>query len=173
MKTKTIKPKTTKLKTTKLKTTKLKTTKLKTKVSRTHKTTKHKTTKPKLKAKNTIVEKEIEEDKKQEIEEEIEEDNKDKKQVKESKKNMNINAMIKQNFESQQPLVLYSKNKETGQETLLEAQKIEKDEMKSLFVKSESKIPPTIVSDNSGKTIMSMSQKKQIIVQSFSNKKNN
>ena len=84
---------------------------------------------------------------------------------------MNVNTMIKQNFESHQPLVLYSKNKETGQETLLEAQKTEKDGMKSLFVKSESKIPPTIVSDNFGKSMMTMSQKRQLIVQSFSNKK--
>ncbi len=83
----------------------------------------------------------------------------------------NTNTMIKQNFEGQQPIILYSKNKETGQETLLEAKKTEKDGMKSFYVKTESKIPPTIISDNYGKSMMSMSQKRQLVVQSFSSKK--
>ncbi len=149
MKTKTIKPKTKvsrKPKTKVSRKPKTKSPKTKTKVSRKPKT---KTTKSKVSRKPKTI----------------------KLENKEQEPVMNINTMIKQNFESQQPLVLYSKNKETGQETLLEAQKTEKDGMKSLVVKAESKIPPTIISDNFGKSMMTMNQKRQLVVQSFSTRK--
>ena len=158
MKTKTPKPKTKspKTKSPKTKSPKTKSPKTKSPKTKSPKTKSPKTKSPKTKSSKTKVSR------------------KQKNKVsrkEETEPIRNTNTMIKQNFEGQQPIILYSKNKETGQETLLEAKKTEKDGMKSFYVKTESKIPPTIISDNYGKSMMSMSQKRQLVVQSFSSKK--
>jgi hypothetical protein len=71
-------------------------------------------------------------------------------------------------------IIMYSKNSKTGKETVFEVEKMEKDGMKSIMVKSESIIPPTIIVKQNGPNKMSsslsMSQKRQMVVQSYSSK---
>jgi hypothetical protein len=68
-------------------------------------------------------------------------------------------------------VVVYSKNPKTGYETVMEAEKMEKDGMKSLMVKSESVLPPTIITQNgpnyTSTSMLTMAQKRQMVVQSF------
>ena len=68
----------------------------------------------------------------------------------------------------QTPVVLYSKNQSTGEETLVQTQQINGDKFKSFMMKSESEIPPTIYKSNNGSTSFSMSKKRQMVVQSYS-----
>ncbi len=66
------------------------------------------------------------------------------------------------------PVLLYSKNQSTGEETLVQTQQINGDKFKSFMMKSESEIPPTIYKSNNGSTSFSMSKKRQMVVQSYS-----
>ncbi len=68
----------------------------------------------------------------------------------------------------QKPVVLYSKNPLTGEETLVQTQQINGDKFKSFAMKSESQIPPTVYKSNNGSTTFSMSKKRQMVVQSYS-----
>jgi hypothetical protein len=68
----------------------------------------------------------------------------------------------------QKPVVLYSKNPLTGEETVVQTQQINGDKFKSFMMKSESEIPPTIYKSNNGSTTFSMSKKRQMVVQSYS-----
>ena len=68
-------------------------------------------------------------------------------------------------------IIVYSKNPKTGYETVIEAKKMEKDGMKSVMVKSESVLPPIVIThkgtDYTSTETLSMSQKRQMVVQSF------
>jgi hypothetical protein len=66
---------------------------------------------------------------------------------------------------------MYSRNSKTGYETVMEAEKKEKDGMKSFVIKSESVLPPTIITHTapnfSSTSMLTMAQKRQMVVKSF------
>ncbi len=68
-------------------------------------------------------------------------------------------------------VVMYSRNSKTGYETVMEAEKKEKDGMKSFVIKSESVLPPTIITHTapnfSSTSMLTMAQKRQMVVKSF------
>ena len=70
-----------------------------------------------------------------------------------------------------QRVVMYSKNPKTGYETVMEAEKMEKNGMKTMMVKSESVLPPTVITSQgpgyTSTSMLSMAQKRQLVVKSF------
>ena len=70
-----------------------------------------------------------------------------------------------------QRVVMYSKNSKTGYETVMEAEKMEKNGMKSVMVKSQSVLPPTVITQEgpgyTSTSMLSMAQKRQMVIQSF------
>jgi hypothetical protein len=68
-------------------------------------------------------------------------------------------------------VVMYSRNQKTGYQTVVEAEKIENDGGKALMVKSESVLPPTVITQNgpnySSTSMISMAQKRQMVVKSY------
>ncbi len=94
-----------------------------------------------------------------------------KKQNKTKGKSKSGRKSTKTVISVQQPVILYSKNPSTGEETVVQTQQINGDKFKSFMMKSESEIPPTIYKSSNGSTTFSMSKKRQMVVQSYSNMK--
>jgi hypothetical protein len=69
----------------------------------------------------------------------------------------------------QNPIILYSKNPKTGQETLATARMSNKDGLQTYMATVESKIPPTVYQRNNGSKYMTMSEKRAVVVQSYKN----
>ncbi len=90
--------------------------------------------------------------------------------TKQTKTKQTINNNL-ENKPKSNKIVVYSKNPKTGYETVMEAEKMEKDGMKSLMVKSESVLPPTVITQNgpnyTSTSMLTMAQKRQMVVQSF------
>jgi hypothetical protein len=72
----------------------------------------------------------------------------------------------------QKPIVLYSKDPITGQETLATADMSNKDGLQTYMATVESKIPPTMYQRNNGTGYMSMSEKRAVVVQRYKNMSN-
>jgi hypothetical protein len=72
---------------------------------------------------------------------------------------------------SPKKIMMFTKNTKTGQESILEAEKMEKNGLNTVMVKAESVLPPTVVTrvgpNHTSTSMMSMSQKRQMVVQSF------
>ena len=70
---------------------------------------------------------------------------------------------------SQQPLVLYSKNNRTGEETVAAFTKKNNNTMHGYAMAVQSQIPPTIHKSSNGSTVMTMSQKRSLVVENYKN----
>jgi starvation-inducible outer membrane lipoprotein len=70
---------------------------------------------------------------------------------------------------SQQPLVLYSKNNRTGEETVAALTKKDNNTMHGYSIAVQSQIPPTIHKSSNGSTVMTMSQKRSLVVENYKN----
>lgn len=70
---------------------------------------------------------------------------------------------------SQQPLVLYSKNNRTGEETIAAFTKRDNNTMHGYAMAVQSQIPPTIHKSSNGSTVMTMSQKRSLVVENYKN----
>ncbi len=70
---------------------------------------------------------------------------------------------------SQQPLVLYSKNNRTGEETVASFTKRDNNTMHGYAMAVQSQIPPTIHKSSNGSTVMTMSQKRSLVVENYKN----
>jgi hypothetical protein len=70
---------------------------------------------------------------------------------------------------SQQPLVLYSKNNKTGEETVAAFTKKNNNNMHGYAMAVQSQIPPTIHKSSNGSTVMTMSQKRSLVVENYKN----
>jgi hypothetical protein len=70
---------------------------------------------------------------------------------------------------SQQPTVLYSRDPETGEETVASTAYSNNKGVKTFMAKMNSRMPPTVYQSNNGSTVMTSSQKKAMVVQSYTN----
>jgi hypothetical protein len=70
---------------------------------------------------------------------------------------------------SQQPLVLYSKNNITGEETVAAFTKKNNNTMHGYAMAVQSQIPPTIHKSSNGSSVMTMSQKRSLVVEDYKN----
>jgi hypothetical protein len=70
---------------------------------------------------------------------------------------------------SQQPLVLYSKNNRTGEETVAAFTERDNKNMHGYAMAVQSQIPPTIHRSSNGSTVMTMSQKRSLVVENYKN----
>lgn len=70
---------------------------------------------------------------------------------------------------SQQPLVLYSKNNRTGEETVAAFTKRDNNTMHGYAMAVQSQIPPTIHKSSNGSSVMTMSQKRSLVVENYKN----
>ena len=70
---------------------------------------------------------------------------------------------------SQQPTVLYSKDPRTGEETVARTATFNQDGVKTFMARMNSRMPPTIFKRDNGSSVMSMSQKRAMVVQSYTN----
>jgi hypothetical protein len=68
---------------------------------------------------------------------------------------------------SQQPLVLYSKNNRTGEETVAAFTEKDNNTMHGYVMAVQSQIPPTIHKSSNGSTVMTMSQKRSLVVENY------
>jgi fatty acid-binding protein DegV len=89
-----------------------------------------------------------------------------------TKPNKKVSRKARTKQSKPQRVVMYSKNSKTGYETVMEAEKMEKNGMKSLMVKSESVLPPTVITHTGpghiSTSMLTMAQKRQMVVQSYS-----
>jgi hypothetical protein len=83
------------------------------------------------------------------------------KMIKKTRKTMKLT--------SQQPLVLYSKNNRTGEETVAALTKRDNNTMHGYAMAVQSQIPPTIHKSSNGSTVMTMSQKRSLVVENYKN----
>ena len=70
---------------------------------------------------------------------------------------------------SQQPTFLYSKDPRTGEETVARTASFNQDGVKTFMARMNSRMPPTVLQRNNGSSVMSMSQKRAMVVQSYTN----
>jgi hypothetical protein len=70
---------------------------------------------------------------------------------------------------SQQPLVLYSKNNRTGEETVAAFTTKDNNGVHGYAMAVQSQIPPTIRKSSNGSTVMTMSQKRSLVVEDYKN----
>ena len=70
---------------------------------------------------------------------------------------------------SQQPTILYSKDPRTGEETVARTATFNEDGVKTFMARMNSRMPPTVLQRNNGSSVMSMSQKRAMVVQSYTN----
>ena len=69
----------------------------------------------------------------------------------------------------QQPTVLYSKDPRTGEETVARTATFNQDGVKTFMARMNSRMPPTVFKRDNGSSVMSMSQKRAMVVQSYTN----
>lgn len=69
----------------------------------------------------------------------------------------------------QQPTVLYSKDPRTGEEIVARTATFNEDGVKTFMARMNSRMPPTVLQRNNGSSVMSMSQKRAMVVQSYTN----
>jgi hypothetical protein len=74
---------------------------------------------------------------------------------------------------SQKPTVLYSKNNKTGEETVASFTTKNNNGMKGYAMAVESQIPPTVYKSSNGSTVMTMSQKRSLVVQNYKDMNHN
>ena len=70
---------------------------------------------------------------------------------------------------SQQPTILYSKDPRTGEETVARTASFNNDGVKTFMARMNSRMPPTVFKRDNGSSVMSMSQKRAMVVQSYTN----
>ena len=73
----------------------------------------------------------------------------------------------------QQPTVLYSKDPKTGEETVASTAYSNNKGVKTFMARMNSRMPPTVFKRDNGSSVMSMSQKKSMVVQSYVNMNQN
>ena len=92
------------------------------------------------------------------------------KRTKRTKMTKGTRARIaKLKLTSQQPTVLYSKDPRTGEETVARTATFNQDGVKTFMARMNSRMPPTVLQRNNGSSVMSMSQKRAMVVQSYTN----
>ena len=69
----------------------------------------------------------------------------------------------------QQPTILYSKDPRTGEETVARTATFNQDGVKTFMARMNSRMPPTVFKRDNGSSVMSMSQKRAMVVQSYTN----
>ncbi len=87
---------------------------------------------------------------------------KSKKSKSKSRKNLKSKKQIKRSITK--PVILYS-SKTPNSEVMLE--EINDKDVKTTIYKAESKIPPTIIEKSNGSMIMSMHQKRNMVIRSY------
>ena len=98
------------------------------------------------------------------------------KRTKRTKKTKNTKRVPRSNklkLTSQQPTILYSKDPETGQETIASTAYSNNKGVKTFMARMNSRMPPTVFKRDNGSSVMSMSQKKSMVVQSYVNMNQN
>ena len=89
------------------------------------------------------------------------------KQSKKTRKTRKTRKTMK--LTSQQPLVLYSKNNRTGEETVAALTKRDNNTMHGYAMAVQSQIPPTVHKSSNGSSVMTMSQKRSLVVENYKN----
>ena len=91
------------------------------------------------------------------------------KRTEKTKTTKKVSRNNKLKLTSQQPTFLYSKDPETGEETVASTAYSNNKGVKTFMAKMNSHIPPTVYQSNNGSTVMTSSQKKAMVVQSYTN----
>ena len=92
------------------------------------------------------------------------------KKTKRTKMTKGTRARIaKLKLTSQQPTILYSKDPRTGEETVARTASFNNDGVKTFMARMNSRMPPTVFKRDNGSSVMSMSQKRAMVVQSYTN----
>ena len=91
------------------------------------------------------------------------------KRTKKTKTTKRVSRSNKLKLTSQQPTVLYSRDPETGEETVASTAYSNNKGVKTFMAKMNSHIPTTVYQSNNGSTVMTSSQKKAMVVQSYTN----
>ena len=84
-------------------------------------------------------------------------------------KNTKVSKSNKLKLTSQQPTILYSRDPETGEETVASTAYSNNKGVKTFMAKMNSHIQTTVYQSNNGSTVMTSSQKKAMVVQSYTN----
>ena len=92
-----------------------------------------------------------------------------KMKTKRTKTTKRVSRSNKLKLTSQQPTVLYSIDPETGEETVARTEYSNNKGVKTFMAKMNSHIPQTVYQSNNGSTVMTSSQKKAMVVQSYTN----
>jgi len=92
-----------------------------------------------------------------------------KMKTKRTKRTKRVSRNNKLKLTSQQPTVLYSRDPETGEETVASTAYSNNKGVKTFMAKMNSHIPPTVYKSNNGSTFMTSSQKKAMVVESYTN----
>ncbi len=91
------------------------------------------------------------------------------KVTKKSNKTRTLRNRKTMKLTSQQPLVLYSKNNRTGEETVAAFTERDNKNMHGYAMAVQSQIPPTIHRSSNGSSVMTMSQKRSLVVENYKN----
>jgi hypothetical protein len=67
------------------------------------------------------------------------------------------------------PFVLYSKDPQTGRETIAKAAVLDNKGVKGYVATVESRLPPTVYKTSNGSNFMTMNEKRSIVIESFKN----
>ncbi len=67
------------------------------------------------------------------------------------------------------PFVLYSKDPQTGRETIAKAAVLDNKGIKGYVASVESRLPPTVYKTSNGSNFMTMNEKRSIVIESFKN----
>ncbi len=69
------------------------------------------------------------------------------------------------------PIVLYSKDPQTGRETIAQAAVLDNKGVKGYVATVESILPPKVYKTSNGSNFMTMNEKRAIVIESFKNNK--
>ena len=90
-----------------------------------------------------------------------------KKKTKKTKKTKKSRSLIRK-IKISKPMILYSQNPVTGEETTTRALSIKNDQGgKTFAIAVEKNLPPSYYRKNNGTNVYSMSRQKQIVVESY------